>query len=50
MRVVVPGPSGKSAILAIFRLNDASYTRAAWVVEQPQENALAPLLAEIAGC
>lgn len=44
----VPGLSGKSAVLAIFRLNDAGYTRAAWFVEQPQSNDLAPLLAEVA--
>jgi hypothetical protein len=43
----VPGLTGKSAVLAIFRLNDATYTRAAWFVEQPQENALAPLLAKV---
>jgi hypothetical protein len=43
----VPGLSGKSAVLAIFRMNDASYTRAAWFVQQPQQNALAPLLADV---
>jgi hypothetical protein len=43
----VPGLSGKSAVLAIFRLNDATYTRAAWFVEQPEQNSLAPLLADI---
>jgi hypothetical protein len=43
----VPGLSGKSAVLAIFRLNDATYTRAAWFVEQPQQNSLAPLLADV---
>jgi hypothetical protein len=43
----VPGLSGKSAVLAIFRLNDATYSRAAWFVEQPQQNGLAPLLADI---
>lgn len=31
----IPGLTGKSAVLAIFRLNDASYTRAAWFVEEP---------------
>jgi hypothetical protein len=44
----IPGLTGKSAVLAIFRMNDASYTRAAWFVEQPQQNALAPLLAGVA--
>jgi len=43
----IPGLSGKSAVLAVFRLNDASYTRAAWFIEQPDTNELAPLLAEI---
>ncbi len=43
----IPGLTGKSAVLAIFRLNDASYTRAAWFVEEPQQNDLAPLLADI---
>jgi hypothetical protein len=43
----VPGLTGKSAVLAIFRLNDATYTRAAWFVEQPQRDSLAPLLADI---
>jgi hypothetical protein len=43
----VPGLTGKSAVLAIFRMNDATYTRAAWFVEQPQQNALAPLLADV---
>jgi hypothetical protein len=43
----VPGLTGKSAVLAIFRLNDATYTRAAWFVEQPQQNTLAPLLADV---
>jgi hypothetical protein len=43
----IPGLTGKSAVLAIFRLNDASYTRAAWFVEQPQQNDLAPLLSEV---
>jgi hypothetical protein len=42
-----PGLAGKSAVLAIFRLNDATYTRAAWFVEQPQQNSLAPLLADV---
>ena len=44
----ITGLTGKSAVLAIFRMNDASYTRAAWFVEQPQQNALAPLLADVA--
>lgn len=43
----IPGLSGKSAVLAIFRLNDASYTRAAWFVEQPRAIELAPLLAQL---
>ena len=43
----IPGLTGKSAVLAIFRLNDASYTRAAWFVEQPKQNDLAPLLADV---
>jgi hypothetical protein len=44
----IPGLAGQSAILAIFRLNDATRTRAAWFVERPQSQELAPLLAEIA--
>lgn len=43
----VPGLSGKSAVLAIFRLNDATYTRAAWFATQPGENSLAPLLEDV---
>lgn len=43
----VPNLSGKSAVLAIFRLNDATYTRAAWFVEQPGKNTLAPLLEDV---
>jgi len=43
----IPGLTGKSAVLAIFRLDDATYTRAAWFVEQPQQNALAPLLSDM---
>lgn len=38
---------GKSAVLAIFRVNDATYTRAAWYVENPDATTLAPLLSEI---
>lgn len=44
----IPGLSGTSAVLSIFRLDDASYTRAAWFVEQAQSNQLAPLLADVA--
>lgn len=44
----IPGLAGQSAILSIFRLNDATRTRAAWFVERPQSRELAPLLAEIA--
>jgi len=43
----VPGIGGKTAILAIFRLNDASYSRAAWFVFEPSADDVAPLLAEV---
>ena len=43
----IPGLTGKSAVLAIFRLNDATYSRAAWFVEQPRQNDLAPVLADV---
>jgi hypothetical protein len=43
----IPGLTGKSAVLAVFRLNDASYTRAAWFTQQPEQNDLAPLLADL---
>lgn len=44
----IPGLAGQSAVLSIFRLNDATYTRAAWFVERPQASELAPLLADVA--
>jgi len=40
--------AGQSTVLAIFRLNDAIFTRAAWFVEQPKQNRGAPALAAIA--
>ena len=43
----VPGLASQSTVLAIFRLDDATYTRAAWFVERPQTDDLAPLLTEI---
>lgn len=43
----LPGLSGKSAILAIFRLDDASRTRAAWFAFAPEASDLAPLLTAI---
>jgi hypothetical protein len=43
----VPGLSGRSAILAIFRMNDASYARATWFLERPQAGDIAPLLSDI---
>jgi hypothetical protein len=46
--ITLPELSGKSAVLAIFRLNDASRTRAAWFVHNPEANDLAPALADIA--
>lgn len=46
--VELPEMSGKSAVLTIFRLNDASRTRSAWFVENPQANDIAPALAEVA--
>jgi hypothetical protein len=44
----VPGIGGKTAILAIFRLNDATYSRAAWFVAEPSTDDVAPLLADVA--
>ena len=44
----IPSLTGKSAALAVFRLDDATYSRAAWFVEQPLADTLAPLLADIA--
>jgi hypothetical protein len=43
----VPGLSGRSAVLAIFRMNDASYARATWFLERPKDNDIAPLLSDI---
>jgi hypothetical protein len=43
----ISGLTGKSAVLSVFRLNDATYPRAAWFVERPQTDGIAPLLAEI---
>ena len=45
--MATPGLAGKSAILAIFRLNDVSRTRAAWFAFQPDVNDIAPLLANV---
>lgn len=43
----VPGLSGRSAILAVFRMNDASYARAMWFLERPKDVDIAPLLSDI---
>ena len=43
----VPGLAGSPEVLALFRLNDATWTRALWFVVQPDTNELAPLLADL---
>jgi hypothetical protein len=40
-----PGLAGNPAVLAIFRLDDALYTRAKWFSDNPGTDKLAPLLA-----
>jgi hypothetical protein len=43
----VPGLAGTPALLSIFTLNDAYYTRAKWFVQHGLATGLPPLLAEI---
>jgi hypothetical protein len=45
----VPGVRSLPDALAIFRLDDVPYTRAAWYVRNPQADAPAPLLEELKG-
>lgn len=45
--IAVPELVGKSAVLAVFRLNDASRTRAAWFALNPEADDIAPALADI---
>ena len=40
----VPGLAGSPEVLALFRLNDATWARAAWFVANPHTEAIAPLL------
>jgi hypothetical protein len=40
----VPGLAGTAAVLAVFRLNDAPYSRAKWFALQPDTADVAPLL------
>lgn len=42
-----PGLINEDTLLAIFRLNDATYTRAAWYVKNRTTNAPAPLIATL---
>jgi hypothetical protein len=44
----VPGLAGSPEVLALFRLNDATLTRARWFVEDPRTNELAKTLSELA--
>lgn len=41
------GLRGNAAVLAVFRLNDALFSRAKWFADDPGTNVEAPLLAEI---
>jgi hypothetical protein len=45
----IPGVRSAPDTLAIFRLDDATYTRAAWYVQNPQANEPAPLLEDLKG-
>ena len=43
----VPGLGGNASVLAVFRLDDATFTRAAWFVENPAASDVAPLAADL---
>jgi hypothetical protein len=43
----IPGLGGNASVLAVFRLDDATFTRAAWFVENPTATDVAPLAADI---
>jgi hypothetical protein len=47
--MAVPGVRSLPDALAIFRLDDTPYTRAAWYVQNPKADAPAPLLEELKG-
>jgi hypothetical protein len=43
----ISGLAGNPSVLAVFRLNDATYTRAAWFIENPGATEVAPLAANL---
>ena len=44
----VPGLAGSPEVLALFRLNDATWTRAVWFADDPSANELSKTLSELA--
>jgi hypothetical protein len=47
--MALPGVRTPPDTLAIFRLDDAPYTRAAWYAQRPQRDEPAPLLEDLKG-
>jgi hypothetical protein len=43
----IVGLAGTSTVLAVFRLDDATFSRAAWFAAHPEANEPAPLLSEL---